>query len=164
MGLTSNLGIEKDWAGHAILGVVVAFGFLVASFFTGFSFIDLFINLVYPNLLALDSKFIVIAVLAGAVEEPAFRGVLPLLLFSMLNSFKVANSYWIAERLSNVAFSVFHMAAYGVAATGALLGAYVFGEVATFLQKREGGLTTNIAMHVTTNSVIIAQKYTVVGI
>lgn len=158
-------GVDRNALTDILIGVGVAFGFLVASVFLRFSLVDLLINLVYPGLeFSVVDRYLVVGFLAGTIEEPSFRFAVPYLLFHTLVSMKVPGALFWAERGANVAFSGFHLLAYGTAALAAFVGAYLFGELMMFLNKKTQSMASNIAAHISTNTIIIAQKFTVVGL
>lgn len=157
-------GIDKNYFTDIIIGVGVSLAFLVASVVLRFSLVDLLINLVYPGLsFSISDRFLVIGFLAGGIEEPAFRFAVPYLLFHAFTAMNVPGALFWAYRAANVSFSAFHLLAYGTAAVAAFVGAYLFGELMTFLNHKTHSFASNIAAHVSTNLIIIAQKFTVVG-
>lgn len=151
------VGIDNDWQADFVIGIAFGLSLLIVQVFLSISIIDLFINLVYPSLpFALSERFLLVVLVAPLIEEPIFRGILPVLLSKQMSPF-------LAERLSNVIFSLFHLLVYGVAAISAFVGAYVLGEMCTWLKNKHNSQASGIGLHAAANFVITSLKYVVVG-
>ena len=150
-------GIDSDRQKELLVGVGLGLSLLIIQLFSPISIIDLFVNLVYPTLpYAVSDRFILVVFVAAPIEEPLFRGLLPLFLVKIMPQF-------VADRVSNIIFSGFHYFVYGVGAAAAFIGAYAFGEIATFLKYKNNSLMPGIAFHSTVNAVIVGLKFLVVG-
>lgn len=123
---------DFDWIGdsfalQAIMGFVATGAFMVALHFSsGLSVVSLLETLAYPGLQSILSQeaiyILVVTVIAPPIEEPLFRGALPYAIASL------GMPLIFADIISSAAFSTFHWFVYGgAAATGALLGAFLFG-------------------------------------
>lgn len=102
--------------------------------------------------LAFDTvtQILIVVFLAPILEELFFRGVLFPILRDKFN-------LWIGVLGSAVTFSIFHALAYGniVTMSGAFIGAFVFGIIASLLDNKTNNVIPSIIMHMIVNASIL---------
>lgn len=128
-------------------GPDVALGFLLGIVFIYISVLSPAIAFGLPNFgLSLGDfpRFIVVGILAPLIEEILFRGAI----LGLLRIWGV--NVYLAIVIQAILFSLYHLVAYGGSiadASGAFLGAALFGTIAGLITYYRMTLTDSIIMH-----------------
>ena len=129
------IGVDRNWGEDIALGVALGVGFIL-------------LNMIAPNItigvpvlpMSVNDQYLVAGFVAPVAEEIAFRGVL-------LSIADKALPFMFATLVVSVVFSVYHLAAYGMAASGAFFGAFLFSVIACLVIKKTRSLIPVILMH-----------------
>lgn len=89
-------------------------------------------------------NLILVSVVAGVVEEIAFRGLL-------LSTLRSIMPVWGAIGIESFMFSIYHKTAYSAGETMAFVSAFIFGVLTSVMTITSGSLTAAILTHVTNN-------------
>lgn len=149
--------IGPEWKKDVYIGILVGLGFVLLNILAP----SIAIGLPSLGLSVSDTaRFIVIGLLAPIIEEIVFRGAF----------FGLFNNWWRNVALAAVAsaliFSVYHLTAYGgsiASASGAFIGAMLFGIIATILVLWRGNLLVGMIPHAIFNIFLVSQSLVVVG-
>ena len=149
-------GIDENWTVDLILGLVVGFLFIGLTKVTSVSMgapAPIYPLTSFAEQINTISTLIVIGFLAPIGEESLFRAIF--LWFSWTN----LKYFTVALVVSSIAFSAFHMTAYGIHVPAAYFGAFIFGVTAGILTFQTKSLLPAIVMHSVVNiSLYIASE------
>lgn len=147
------LGIDKNLLFDFIIGIAIGVGIVLLGKIVGFiGAIGIPINLT----ITLDDvgKFIIIVMVAPICEEIFFRQFVLSFFDDKLENLGISLSFFLAAIFTAVAFSLFHMAAYGgslKSAGGSFFSAALMGVVFAYEVKIFKSVLPSIMTHMVLN-------------
>lgn len=139
------IGIDENWGADLIIGLVVGGGFIMMNALTP----AVAIGTPILPLSSTADNFLVGSVFAPFLEETMFRGIL-------FPFFEMFIGMWGGAVASGILFSLFHWSAYGgLAMSGSLIGAFIFGFVMAVVTKYTHSLIPAMTAHFSWNTYVL---------
>jgi membrane protease YdiL (CAAX protease family) len=151
-------GLDDNWGINALIGL----GFGILTIIVG-HFVSFIGAIGIPSVQSIAGtvgRFLIIVPTAAIFEEVFFRDFLQDLLES-----KIGLNKYLTIGIVSVAFSLFHLAAYGnslSAAGGSFISAAIMGFVFGIVTEKRNSLASSIAYHATLNAWIGFVKLSVI--